>query len=67
MLKVKFFGRKVQDFFVNLVSDNIKIREEQNIIRPDLINILMSAQKGTLKDENNEAVKKSKILSEFFL
>ena len=46
-------------FFRNLVADSIKQREEKNIVRPDLIHILMQARKGALTDENDQAVKKT--------
>lgn len=46
------------NFFRNLIQGNIKLREEQNIIRPDLIHLLLQARKGTLTDENGSVTNK---------
>lgn len=34
------------------------MREEQNIVRPDLIHLLMLARNGKLTDENDKSVKR---------
>ncbi|KAI7815406.1 cytochrome p450 [Rhyzopertha dominica] len=40
-------------FFKSIVLNNIKKRTEENIIRPDMIHLLMEARKGNLKHEND--------------
>ncbi|XP_044262034.1 cytochrome P450 9e2-like [Tribolium madens] len=56
IFKLPVFNQKVMNFFRNIIIDNIHTRENQEIIRPDLIYLLMEARKGKLKhDNNNEA------------
>ncbi|GAB0096684.1 hypothetical protein DMENIID0001_122270 [Sergentomyia squamirostris] len=47
-LGIKTVDEKEANFLRKLVVEAMKIREEQNIIRPDMIHLLMEAQKGTL-------------------
>lgn len=47
------FGKEVGLFFTNLIGDTIKTRQEQNIVRPDMIHLLLEAQKGNNKREEN--------------
>lgn len=42
------------DFFERLVADNIKLREEQNIIRPDVMHLLLESKKGRLCYEEDK-------------
>lgn len=58
-LKISLFDDSVHSFFKNLIDDNLKIRREQEIVRPDLLHLLMQAQKqklakgeGNVTDEN---------------
>lgn len=46
------FGEKWSNFFRKLVFDQIKYRDENNIIRKDMIHLLMEARKGSLKHED---------------
>lgn len=50
-LKVRLFTEDTTKFFQDAISETMKIREEQGIIRPDLINLLMQAKKGKLSYE----------------
>ncbi|XP_069678700.1 uncharacterized protein [Periplaneta americana] len=43
----------IANFFRNLVKDTIATREREGIVRPDMLQLLMQAQKGTLHDENS--------------
>ncbi|XP_077297741.1 cytochrome P450 9e2-like [Arctopsyche grandis] len=57
---VQFLPKKLSDFFRNLVSGTMKYREENGITRPDMIQMLMEARKGSLKydvshNESNDA------------
>ncbi|XP_055699429.1 probable cytochrome P450 9f2 [Phlebotomus papatasi] len=45
---------KESNFFRSLVTDAMKYREQQNIIRPDMINLLMEAKKGKLNHTKTE-------------
>ncbi|KAF5291396.1 hypothetical protein FQR65_LT01706 [Abscondita terminalis] len=47
-LGVTVFNKKVSAFFRRLVSENIKSREKNGIVRPDMINLLMEAKNERL-------------------
>ncbi|VVC90082.1 unnamed protein product [Leptidea sinapis] len=44
-LKLTLFSKDTTNFFISLVLDTMKNREENNIIRPDMIHLLMEAKK----------------------
>ncbi|XP_055699431.1 uncharacterized protein LOC129799506 [Phlebotomus papatasi] len=48
---ISLFEKEFHDFFRNLVWDTIHHRERENIYRPDMINLLIEARKGTLQNE----------------
>ncbi|XP_065169101.1 cytochrome P450 9e2-like [Atheta coriaria] len=52
-LGLSIFESNVTQFFQSLIHDTVKMREEQNIIRPDMINLLMEARKGRLHYEES--------------
>lgn len=61
IFRIRFFSEESTNYFRKIVNDSIKHREENNIIRPDFIHLLMEAKKGTLTDENeNETETKPK-------
>ncbi|KAL0892689.1 hypothetical protein ABMA27_014408 [Loxostege sticticalis] len=47
-LNMKFIPEKVTRFFKSLVLDTMQDREARNILRPDMIHLLMEAKKGKL-------------------
>lgn len=50
------FDDESRKFFTDLISSNIKYREENNIKINDVINLLMQARKdGTIELENDKA------------
>ncbi|KAK9885346.1 hypothetical protein WA026_010843 [Henosepilachna vigintioctopunctata] len=55
--RIPMFGKKIKDFFINLVKETIKIREEQNIKRPDMLGLLIQARKGQPSGEHTSDVK----------
>nr|QZM07471.1 cytochrome P450 monooxygenase CYP9EK1 [Lasioderma serricorne] len=52
MFKMTVFPTQVTDFFRQIVQETIKIRQEKNIFRPDMIHLLLEARKGALVHEN---------------
>ncbi|XP_034830990.1 probable cytochrome P450 9f2 [Maniola hyperantus] len=50
-LGVKVFPAETMDFFNHLVTSTMEHREKNNIERPDMIQLLMEASKGALKDD----------------
>ncbi|CAH0723079.1 unnamed protein product, partial [Brenthis ino] len=46
--KLTLFTNETKDFFLDLVTRTMKDREARNIIRPDMIHLLMEAKKGQL-------------------
>ncbi|XP_065169105.1 cytochrome P450 9e2-like [Atheta coriaria] len=53
VFKLSAFSPAVSEFFRKLVHDTLKLRKEQNIVRPDMINLLIEAQKGQLQYEES--------------
>ncbi|CAH0750663.1 unnamed protein product [Diatraea saccharalis] len=51
MLNVKMFSEETAVFFKSLFLNTIVDRKKNNIIRPDMIHLLMQAQKGNLVHE----------------
>ncbi|XP_021918285.1 cytochrome P450 9e2-like isoform X2 [Zootermopsis nevadensis] len=62
-LRVSVMSTKTTKFFSTLVLDTIATREREGIVRPDMLQLLMQAKKGTLHDDtsNSPGSKKIKI------
>ncbi|KAL1509505.1 hypothetical protein ABEB36_004224 [Hypothenemus hampei] len=52
-LKISIFDKKTTTFFQNIITETIKVREEKNIVRKDMINLLLEARKGHKTEESN--------------
>ncbi|CAG9765040.1 unnamed protein product [Ceutorhynchus assimilis] len=52
-LKIGLFSQRVSDFFYNLIDENLKAREDQKIVRPDMLQILLQAQKKAPIEETD--------------
>uniref|UniRef100_A0A6M2DMD3 Putative cytochrome n=1 Tax=Xenopsylla cheopis TaxID=163159 RepID=A0A6M2DMD3_XENCH len=52
-LDINFLDKKTMKFFRGLVHETMSLRIKDNIIRPDMIHLLMQARKGTLRDEDS--------------
>ncbi|XP_069676324.1 cytochrome P450 9e2-like isoform X2 [Periplaneta americana] len=53
MLRIPLIPNAVTSFFRSLIMDTMSTREREGIIRPDLIQLLMQAKKGTLQDDKS--------------
>ncbi|XP_052862555.1 probable cytochrome P450 9f2 [Anopheles cruzii] len=51
LLKIDFLSKEEDRFFRGTIAETMRVREEQNIFRPDMIELLMQAKKGTLKHQ----------------
>lgn len=51
MLGAQIISKKTVDFFRKLVKDSIKIREQEGIIRPDMIHLLMQVRQDDLRED----------------
>ena len=49
---MKLFPNDVSDFFINIIKETIRTREEKKIFRPDMINLLMEARKGKERQDD---------------
>jgi len=49
--KLELFDKKITDYFMHLVLDAMTYRKEHNILRPDMINLLMEAR-DMIKSDN---------------
>ncbi|XP_017776423.1 PREDICTED: cytochrome P450 9e2-like [Nicrophorus vespilloides] len=56
ILGFSFFEKSVSIFFRRIIKDTIKMREENNVTRPDMIHLLMDARKGQLNYDENIAI-----------
>ncbi|XP_026324726.1 probable cytochrome P450 9f2 isoform X2 [Hyposmocoma kahamanoa] len=59
-LRIPLFPKNTTTFFRQLVSSTIEYREKNNIERPDMIQLLMEASKGKLK-ENSKGNEKDNV------
>lgn len=41
LLRLKLFSSRIQNFFKEVIADTVKTRDEQKIIRPDMIHLMM--------------------------
>lgn len=57
-LKIPFLQKEDLEYFRKMIRENMKYREENNIRRPDMINIIMmEAKKGALQhDSKNDDI-----------
>lgn len=53
-LNIPFFSKAVNEFFKSLITETMANRERDNIVRPDMVHLLMLAKKGKLKHEEEE-------------
>ncbi|EFN63661.1 Cytochrome P450 9e2 [Camponotus floridanus] len=44
LLKLKIVSERTNTFFINLIADTIKTRDERNIIRPDMLQLMMDSR-----------------------
>lgn len=58
-LNIVFSDKTATNIFRNTILDTIKIRQEKNIHRPDLINILMQIREETLRHQSDESKEKN--------
>lgn len=49
---MKMFSKESSTFFTDIISQTIKMREEKNIVRPDMINLLLEVRKGIVKKDD---------------
>ncbi|XP_044731302.1 uncharacterized protein LOC123294248 [Chrysoperla carnea] len=49
ILDIRLAPRYVYDFLFNIINETIRVREEKNIIRPDMVHLLIEARKEQKK------------------
>jgi hypothetical protein len=54
-LGARIVPKKTADFFRTLVSDSIKFRERERIIRPDMIHLLMQVREDGLREDGSSS------------
>ncbi|KAL1509787.1 hypothetical protein ABEB36_004470 [Hypothenemus hampei] len=52
-LQMTIFDKDITTFFRNTIAETINVREEKNIVRKDMINLLLEARKGKKIEEGN--------------
>ncbi|XP_055923100.1 probable cytochrome P450 9f2 isoform X2 [Eupeodes corollae] len=53
LLKIELFDKKDSDYFLRLVLDAMKYREQNRVMRPDMVNMMMEA-KGIFINKDND-------------
>ncbi|XP_011175444.1 cytochrome P450 9e2-like [Solenopsis invicta] len=51
LFKLRMFGPKIENFFKDVVSNTVKTRDEQGIVRPDMMQLMMETRN---KDNRRE-------------
>ncbi|XP_055301644.1 probable cytochrome P450 9f2 [Sitodiplosis mosellana] len=54
-LNIELFRSDVRKFFKSMVLTTMEEREVKNIVRPDMINIMMQVRSGNLKHDHDES------------
>ncbi|XP_055301643.1 probable cytochrome P450 9f2 [Sitodiplosis mosellana] len=54
-LNIEVFRSDIKLFFKSMVLDTMEEREVKNIVRPDMINIMMQVRSGKLKHDHDES------------
>ncbi|RLU26967.1 hypothetical protein DMN91_000766 [Ooceraea biroi] len=44
LLRIRVFNAEIEDFFKNIINDTVKARDEQGIVRPDMIQLMMETR-----------------------
>ncbi|CAG9854600.1 unnamed protein product [Phyllotreta striolata] len=47
LLKLRLFKKEVMDFFIRTIEDTVEMRKKEGIVRPDMIHLMIEAQKGS--------------------
>ncbi|XP_049951755.1 cytochrome P450 9e2-like [Schistocerca serialis cubense] len=55
LIGAQFINMKAVEFFRTMLTETIKTREEQGIVRHDMIHLMMQARRGELAPEEGEA------------
>lgn len=55
-LKLRLMGSKITAFFESLILDTMRVREAENIIRPDMINLVMQVRRGGVKESKDDDI-----------
>lgn len=61
-LNLRFHDKDVSDFFISSIEQTLNYRKENNIVRPDFINLLMQ-----IKDKNGESLSRDEMAAHSFL
>lgn len=57
-LQIRFLDERVSDFFKNVVLTAMEYRKKNNVFRPDMIQLMMQARKGTLQGDGEDSSEK---------
>ncbi|KAF5288534.1 hypothetical protein FQA39_LY15402 [Lamprigera yunnana] len=57
LFNIKIFNNKVGTFFRNIIKDTLDLRRQKNVVRPDMIHLLLEAAKKTNTYNGEENIK----------
>lgn len=53
---MKFFDSHTRKYFTKLITETINLRKDKNVVRPDIIHILMEASSEILATDNRKFI-----------
>lgn len=54
-MQIRIIPLKIAKYFTEIINDTVKVRQEKNILRPDMIHLLLEAQNITPDDITSQA------------
>jgi len=64
-LKITLLSAETTKFFESLILETMKVRKTQNIIRPDMINLVMQVRQGVVKDTGSTTKEEEEVADGF--
>ncbi|XP_076275225.1 cytochrome P450 9e2-like isoform X2 [Rhynchophorus ferrugineus] len=56
LLKIKILAKDASDFFINIIDQAIRMREENHVVRKDMINIMLEEREGKARQDDEEVI-----------
>lgn len=62
LLGIRLFGEKVENFFKRVVTNSVKLRKEKDIVRPDMIQLMLESM-----DNNDKLINIDEMAAQAFI
>ncbi|KAJ3640966.1 hypothetical protein Zmor_027498 [Zophobas morio] len=67
LLQVRLIPTNVTNYFSKIIEDTVRTRRDKNIVRPDMIQLLMEAQNNDANNQNKREITLDDINSQAFI